>query len=394
MVVLGFTAIAFSADAPVQSFAAHGRLIITQFVSAPFPHASRTNGHAYKNVHYPADKHYSDSSVALFIPKSFRETKRVDFIVHFHGWGNTVTGTLEQFKLIEQLTASGRNAVLIVPEGPRDAPDSGGGKLEEAGGFARFMDEAVATLKQRGVFKQKDWSPGGIILSGHSGGYRVMSAIVERGGVTERIKEVWLFDALYAETDKFLAWSDRKQGRLLNIYTDHGGTKDDSERMMERLRSRGTVFLATEDSTVTGEQLKTNALVFLHTDLQHNDVVAKRKIFQQFLETSFLERSAVILAAQTDTLDTPTYRITIQGCGEYVVSCDTVKYVGVNKKSGKSIVIVGSTVHAIGADGVTPSSFLGYEFKSGGARYFVSQDGELRVTRGSKVLLEEQGVWK
>lgn len=394
MFVLGFTAAASCADSLEQSFAAHGRLIITQFVSAPFPHASRTNGHAYKNAHYPADKHYSDSSVALFIPKSFCETGRVDFIVHFHGWRNTVAGTLDQFKLIEQLTASGRNAVLIVPEGPRDAPDSGGGKLEEPGGFARFMDEAVVTLQQRGMFKQKDWSPGGIILSGHSGGYRVMSAIVDRGGVTERIKEVWLFDALYAETDKFLAWSDRKQGRLLNIYTDHGGTKDDSEQMMETLKKRGIGFLAAEDKAISTGQLKTNAIVFLHTDLQHNDVVAKRKTFQQFMETSFLERSAVILAAQTNTLDTPTCRITIRGCDEYVVSCDTVEYVSVSKKSGESIVLIGRTVHTIGADGVTPTRFLGYEFKNGGTKYFVSQAGELQVTRGSKVLLEEQGVWK
>lgn len=88
------------ADSPEQSFAAYGHLIVTQFVTAPFPHASRTNGHTYKNVYYPADKHYSDGTVALFVPKHFRETNRVDFVIHFHGWGNTVAGTLEQFKLI------------------------------------------------------------------------------------------------------------------------------------------------------------------------------------------------------------------------------------------------------------------------------------------------------
>ena len=156
LLVLGFTAAASCADSLEPSFAAHGRLIIAPFVSAPFPHISRTNGHIYKNNHHPKDKHYSDSSVALFIPNGFRESSRMDFIVHFHGWRNTVAGTLEQFKLIEQLTTSGRNAVLIVPQGPRDAPDSGGGKLEETGGFESFLDEAVATLKHRGVFKLND----------------------------------------------------------------------------------------------------------------------------------------------------------------------------------------------------------------------------------------------
>ncbi len=99
-------------------------------------------------------------------------------------------------------------------------------------------------------------------------------------------------------------------------------------------------------------------------------------------------------AARADILDTPSYKITIQGCGEYVVSCDTVKYVGVSKKSGKSIALTGRTVHTLGPDGVTPAHFLGYEFKSGGTTYFVGEDGELRVTRGSKVLVEEHGVWK
>jgi len=103
---------------------------------------------------------------------------------------------------------------------------------------------------------------------------------------------------------------------------------------------------------------------------------------------------SVIAVAQAGTLDTPTYKITIYGCDEYVVSCETVKYRAVSKKSRKSIALTGRTVHTIGADGVTQSHFLGYEFKSGRTSYFVGEDGELRVTRGSKVLLEERGVWK
>src|SRR5947207_9101298 len=115
-----------------------------------------------------------------------------------------------------------------------------------------------------------------------------MSAIVDRGGLPKSVDEVWLFDALYAETDKFLAWSDSQHGRLLNLYTDHGGTKDDSEAMMDVLRKRGTPFLAVEETNAVAQQLKTNQLVFFHTDLPHNDVVEKRKEFCLFLQTSRL----------------------------------------------------------------------------------------------------------
>jgi len=279
---------AAAAEAVDQPDSAPGTLILTQFKSAPFPHPSRAAGRQYQDKFYPADKHYSDSTVALFVPNGFRETGRVDFVVHFHGWRNTVTGTLQQFKLIEQLVASSKNAVLIVPEGPYDAPDSAGGKLEDRDGFKRFMDEAMATLRQRGLFKQ-NFVLGDIILSGHSGGYLVMSAIVDHGGLTSRVKEVWLFDALYAQGDKFLAWSAQPGGRLINLYTDGGGTKARSEEMLAALEQRGSNVLAKTEAAVTTGELTTNQFIFLHSDLGHNDVLEKRKTFCQFLETSGLE---------------------------------------------------------------------------------------------------------
>ena len=213
----------------------------------------------------------------------------MDFVIHFHGWRNTVAGALEQFKLTGQLTDSGRNAILIVPEGPRNAPDSAGGKLEDPDGFKRFMDEVFNVLRQRGVIN-KNSTVGKIILSGHSGGYKVMSSIVERGGLPDQIREVWLFDGLYAEGGKFLAWSEQAKGRLLNIYTDNGGTKTRAEEMLAELKQRGTNPLATTDVAVTSMELTTNRFIFLHTDMTHNDVVAKRKTFQKFLETSCLEK--------------------------------------------------------------------------------------------------------
>ena len=58
--------------------------------------------------------------------------------------------------------------------------------------------------------------------------------------------------------------------------------------MMELLKKRGTAFLAKQDVEVTPEELKSGKLVFLHTDLAHNDVMEKRKTFCQFLKTSCL----------------------------------------------------------------------------------------------------------
>jgi hypothetical protein len=272
-----------------ERYASQGELILTQLTSAPFPHPKRAEGHTYQGKLYPAKEHYSDNTVAIFIPKGFRETGTIDFIVHFHGWQNNVEGVLGQYKLIEQLMASGRNAVLVVPQGPLSAPDSFGGKLEDPDGFKRFMADVKEIVRQKSALKKKDFALGQIVLSGHSGGYEVISAIVDCGGLTGQVREVWLFDALYAQTDKFLAWIDKQHGRFIDIYTERGGTKARTEELMAMLKQRGTSFFASKEDDAKLNDLQANKLIFLYTDLPHNDVVHKRQEFRDYLKTSCLQ---------------------------------------------------------------------------------------------------------
>jgi hypothetical protein len=188
------------------------------------------------------------------------------------------------------MAESGRNAVLVVPQGPRDAPDSFGGKLEDPDGFKRFMDEVVQTLHQKSALRRKDLQIGSIVLSGHSGGYRVMASILDRGGMTDHVKEVWLFDALYAETDKFLAWFDQYHGRLLDIYTEHGGTKAETESLIALLKQRGTPFFSGDETKAALGELSAKQPIFLFTRLEHDEVLNKHGTFRQFLETSCLQK--------------------------------------------------------------------------------------------------------
>ena len=94
-----------------------------------------------------------------------------------------------------------------------------------------------------------------------------------------------------------------------------------------------------------------------------------------------------------EVLVTPGYAVTIIGCAEGVVSCDNARYIGVSRKSGKVQTLKGRTLHTTAADGVTPSRFLGYEFRSGSMVYRVSQEGVLDVRQGEKVLVSEKGQW-
>jgi hypothetical protein len=290
LLLLGGVTWTVHGDSLPERYASQGELIVTQLVSAPFPHPKRAEGHTYDGKLYPAKEHYSDNTVAIFIPKGFRETGKIDFVVQFHGWKNNVRGVLGYYQLVEQLMASGRNAVLVVPQGPRDAPDSFGGKLEDPDGFKRFMAEVMQTLRQTSGLKKEDFALGQIVLSGHSGGYEVISAILDRGGLTDHVKEVWLFDALYAQTDKFLAWIDRQQGRFIDIYTEHGGTKARTEELMAMLKKRGTALFATKEGDAKPADLQANRLIFIYTDLPHNEVVHQRQEFRDYLQTSCLQK--------------------------------------------------------------------------------------------------------
>ncbi len=98
--------------------------------------------------------------------------------------------------------------------------------------------------------------------------------------------------------------------------------------------------------------------------------------------------------ANADVLNTPNFTITITvKCPEGEVTCNNVSYVGVSKKSGQNISLKGKTLHTKGPGGA-PGRFLGYEFKNGNVRYLVTEEGNLIVSNGSKVLVEESGQWE
>ncbi|HEY3350118.1 MAG TPA: hypothetical protein VGM13_10115 [Thermoanaerobaculia bacterium] len=288
VVALTLAAGAAAAQPLTERYADIGTMIVTTSDHAMFPHEKRAAGHTYEGKAYPADVHYADRTVAIFVPKGFRAGDATNLVFYFHGWRNNVDDTLRQFKVAEQLAASGVNAVLVLAEGPKNSPDSFGGKLEETGVFKGLVADVLGTLKARGLVATT--KPGSIVLAGHSGAYRVMAFILTRGGLTANVREVYLFDALYGQTEKFAHWVDRFPGRLIDIYTKEGGTKDQSLDLMDDLRAWDVPFAAVPESAVTPELLKKNRLVFVDSPLAHDDVVARNGQFRTYLEASSLPR--------------------------------------------------------------------------------------------------------
>lgn len=264
----------------------YGTLLRLELATAPFPHPAREAGHSYGGRQYPAEAHYRDSTVLVFIPEGFHADRPVDLAVHIHGWWALVDTVITKHRLAEQLTSSGKNALLVIPQGPKGAPDSHGGRLEDEGGFKRFIEEVGRELHARAIVASPTVRH--VVLSGHSGAYRMISYILLRGGANEQIREVYLFDALYGQLEKFGYWLTNESDRFVAVYCDSGGTKATTESLMEDLAGWRTPFAAWEESDASVD-LRRQRINFIHSDLGHNDVLMVREQYRRYLESGSLE---------------------------------------------------------------------------------------------------------
>ncbi len=189
--------------------------------SSLFPHSSRNSGFEYKGMVFTYEKNYSDSSAIIFVPKGYSPVNGFnDLLIHFHGWGNEVMNVMYEFDIVEQVVASNKNVLLVLAQGPKNAMDSAGGKLEDKNGLNNFVNEILDSLYAERSMSSNNI--GGIILSAHSGGYRPAILSLVNGGLEKKVKEIYLFDAFYSLTDLLIPWlKSDTSNKLRSIYTEH-----------------------------------------------------------------------------------------------------------------------------------------------------------------------------
>lgn len=266
-----------------------GKTFIVPFATAPYPHPSRANGHVYDGTLYDAATHYSDASAGIFVPDGWHpEGGAVDLVVHFYGWRHNVASTFAIYRLREQLVASKRNAILVVPSGPVDAPDSGDGKLEnDENGFAHFVNDVCAWLQRSNISPVA--TPGKIVLSAHSGGYGGAGGVLTRGGMNAAISDVLLFDAAYAYYDAFGAWAQGANKHLLSIFTPTGGTMTGNVTLMGMLQASTPNIYVWRSQDLEPSRLQTRDATFILTaDVAHDDVLTHDSWYGLFLQTTAL----------------------------------------------------------------------------------------------------------
>lgn len=275
----------------MRSYAQNNDLNIFRITSShtSFPDTARAGGHMYNKVLYDAANHYMDSSVLIIAPKKLDAGKKVDLVFWFHGWFNNIDSAALRFELIKQFADSKLNAVLVLTETTKNAPDSYGGKLEYNNTFKDLVGDIMQELRKEKAVSKK-CEPGNILLAGHSGAYRVMAFILANGNMP--VQEVILFDALYGQTDKYVNWlQSDKSHRFIDIYTDGGGTDGESKEMVKQLINQHTGVDTIEEKELTAPFVSAQKIIFIHSLHLHNDIINNPDNFRLFLEnTTFLKK--------------------------------------------------------------------------------------------------------
>ena len=227
--------------------------------------------------------------MTVYLPPGWRPANRVDLVFFFHGWMSSREEAISDFRLFDQFADSGIKALLVVPETAVHAPDSFGGKFEEPGGFGRFVADLMESIDAKGIVPKA--RAASIILAGHSGAYRVIASILRRGGLEAQIREVWLFDALYAREGAFADWISHRQGRFICLSSRESDTTDNAAALAALLGARGIGFSRLEEGR-DGLSGLHSPVVFITSDSDHFGVVRDHEEFRRFLSTSLLAGSS------------------------------------------------------------------------------------------------------
>jgi hypothetical protein len=244
---------------------------------APFLNISNgeRKGHrSYGGRVFWQNETYNDSRVLVHVPEAFDARKPGVIVVFFHGNGATLERDVRDRQLVpQQITDSGVNAVLLAPQLAVDAADSSAGKFWEPGGFKRFIDESASHLarlygdpKSAQAFANMP-----IVIVGYSGGFLPTAWSLEVGGISNRVRGVFLLDAVYGELDKFASWIEKnRSGFFVSSYTRY--TKPRDRELMDMLRSKGITVAENMDGP-----LRPGSVVFVQTrdGIRHRDYVTQ-----------------------------------------------------------------------------------------------------------------------
>jgi hypothetical protein len=241
----------------------------------PFLNISKGDRRGHRSFNgrvYWQDETYNDNRVLMHVPENFDVRRPGVIVVFFHGNGATLARDVRDRQLLpQQISDSGVNAVLLAPQLAVDAADSSAGKFWQPGGLKRFVTESADHLAKLcgDPAAAKAFANMPVVLVGYSGGFVPTAWSLEVGGLGNRVRGVFLLDAVYGELDKFASWIvNNRSGFFVSAYTRY--TERHDQELMQMLREKGIAI-----SDDMEGPLRPGSVVFVKTPdgVTHRDYV-------------------------------------------------------------------------------------------------------------------------
>ncbi len=223
--------------------------------------------------------------VLVFVPHHFTPSAEVSFVVHFHGFATTPTGGVEAMRLRHQLTASGKNAVLISPQCPMRGPTAPSGKMAHRGGFRALLLDALGFLRDEGLV-EADARLGPVLVTAHSGAFPLAVDAARFGDAP--VAQVVLLDALYGRHADFVEWiTDHPSARFVSL-ASNGSIPDRSKsQILGPLTARGVPALVeVAEGAASRRDLRESRIAFLASPWAHFACVYHRLVLRDILAAS------------------------------------------------------------------------------------------------------------
>jgi hypothetical protein len=234
-------------------------------------------------------------SALVHAPSAFDTTRPLHLVVYLHGYmgcaevlmneGSTAckpgAELLTGWNLARAHDAAGTNTLFVIPQLAFMKRKGQPGCFGRSGCFRSFISEILAALPSARLAGNKTLTDVAVItLVAHSAGYRTAMAILDRGDVRALIREVVLFDALYARKETFLGWiraTSTQQTRLVSLHTGAGTPAQHSLQLLRaarRLLGGASVSEAgmQADEPSFGDALASKRVVVARASVPHRQV--------------------------------------------------------------------------------------------------------------------------
>jgi hypothetical protein len=213
--------------------------------------------------------HYRDNRVLFHVPKHFDPRRPILLVVFFHGNQSDIIKSNREYSLAKQVENSGKNAILIIPQLARDAPDSSPGKLFQRNLFRAFMTEAADVLAAKvGEAHRQALAEAPVFIAAFSGGYKSAAYVLERGGVNERVVGLLLLDALYEDVDKFRDWWRTHGHHSIFVNVFGRGECEENSRLLANQLNRPDLL----DHPVWPDTIDRGKAYFIQSHHPHLDI--------------------------------------------------------------------------------------------------------------------------